>query len=123
MGGGLDLALQLYREDGNFSCVDWKSVAVSAGVGAALGPAVGAAGRSAWFGREFYVGKNMRVALFGNRTGHRYGKYPHYHRRVLNPRTGQPFKGQGIKRHRPWEPKQNMTSLFGIASDEYLLPS
>jgi len=57
------------------------------------------------FGREITFGRNARVALFGNRTGHRFGELPHYHRRGIDPLTGQTLPGQGIGRHRPWELK------------------
>jgi RHS repeat-associated protein len=59
-------------------------------------------------GEEISFGKNFRVAPFGNQTTppHRIGKYPHYHRRVIDPKTGQTKPGQGIGRHRPWETKQ-----------------
>jgi RHS repeat-associated protein len=75
---------------------------------------VGAASRRAYqTGREFNVGKNVRVAPFGNRTDHPLGKYPHYHRRgKLNPATGEPVKGQGKKRHRPAESKEGDTPFW-----------
>ncbi len=57
-------------------------------------------------GPEFKLGKRFRVAPFGNRTGHQIGRYPHYHRQgPIDPKTGVPIKGQGLKRHRPWETK------------------
>ncbi|MEJ1249540.1 RHS repeat-associated core domain-containing protein, partial [Denitratimonas tolerans] len=56
-------------------------------------------------GKEIRFGKNLRIAVFGNRTGHKYGELPHYHRRGIDPRTGGVIDGQGIGRHRPWEPK------------------
>jgi len=50
------------------------------------------------------TGSKVRIAPFGNRTGHPYGKYPPYHRAVPNPsKPGQSLPGQGIGRHRPWE--------------------
>jgi hypothetical protein len=64
----------------------------------ASGLPVGRAIRAARLGEEVKFGDNLRIAPFGNRTGHRYGKYPHYHRRGV-------AAGQGVKRHRPWEPK------------------
>jgi RHS repeat-associated protein len=57
-----------------------------------------------WEGTEYTVGR-VRVAPWGNRTSNPYGKFPHYHR----PGTGP---GQGIGRHRPWEPKVPDTSFF-----------
>ena len=55
-------------------------------------------------GREIVIA-GVRVAPFGNRTGHPIGRFPHYHRR-LPPRPGEtkPPPGGGIGRHRPWEP-------------------
>lgn len=55
-------------------------------------------------GREIKIGKNLRFAPVGNRTGHKYGELPHYHRRgALDPETGFTRAGQGISRHRPYE--------------------
>jgi len=53
-------------------------------------------------GYEFRFGKNFRLAPWGNRTGHQYGKWPHYHRRGRG----------GIGRHRPWEPKASDKSFW-----------
>lgn len=55
-------------------------------------------------GREYKIGEDIRLAPWGNRTGHEIGKWPHYHRRGLNP-NGETEPGQGIGRHRPWESK------------------
>ncbi len=77
IGGGLDLALQLYREDGNFSCVDWKSVAESAAFGA-WGGAVGRASiglaRSSYrplFARGGLLNSNRYLRLGEGRFGGR----------------------------------------------------
>jgi hypothetical protein len=48
--------------------------------------------------KEIAIGKDFRIAPFGNATKNRYGRWPHYHRRGLRP-------GQGIGRHRPFETK------------------
>lgn len=40
-GGGLDLAVQLYKNGGNFSCVDWGDVAISAVSSMSLGGRLG----------------------------------------------------------------------------------
>lgn len=48
--------------------------------------------------------KQIRVAPFGNRTGHKHGKWPHYHARRLD-KKGKVRPGQGERRHRPWESK------------------
>ena len=53
-------------------------------------------------GAELSMGKNFRLAPFGNRTGHPTGRFSHYHRRVID-RTGNVEAGQGIRRHRPWD--------------------
>lgn len=63
-------------------------------------------------GREISIGKNFRLAPFGNRTGHEIGKYPHYHRRGIDLVTGQTRPGQEIGRHRPWERKSTDTSFW-----------
>jgi RHS repeat-associated protein len=57
-------------------------------------------------GREYPVGKNgARLAPWGNRKWkHPYGRWPHYHRKQLN-RKGGTKPNQGLKRHRPFEPK------------------
>lgn len=63
---------------------------------AALGAEVALFAR---LGREIRIGNNFRLALFGNRTGHPVGRWPHYHYRPSNPAP----PGQGLRRHRPWE--------------------
>lgn len=82
--------------------IDGDCLGVAGDVGGALGYLIpgGAAVRGFRVGKEFAVGRNFRVAPFGNRTGHPTGKYPHYHRRSPGP-GGQVRSGQGIGRHRP----------------------
>jgi RHS repeat-associated protein len=112
IGAASDLAWQLFIEGKSFECVDWKSVVISGALGA-----IGGQGFK-WFktGKEFVVrtrkfGK-MRFAPFGNRTGHKYGRWPHYHRAKPNPyKPGESLPGQGMKRHRPWETKSPDTSF------------
>ena len=55
-------------------------------------------------GWEISIGRSVRIAPWGNRTGHPVGRYPHYHRRggFLDSKGNTP-PGQGIGRHRPWE--------------------
>jgi RHS repeat-associated protein len=53
-------------------------------------------------GYEFTVGRNLRFAPWGNRTGNPYGELPHYHRRIAGP-DGSTIPGGGIRWHRPWE--------------------
>lgn len=63
-------------------------------------------------GREIKIGNNVRIAPGGNRTGHAFGRFPHYHRRVVDPATGQTVPGGGISRHRPWETKSTDKSFW-----------
>ena len=104
LDAGIDLGIQLATNGGKLECVDWPSVGTSFVIGAAIG----GIGRFAQVGGELSFGKNLRVAPFGNRTGHRYGKWPHYHRRP----SGSPPPGQGIGRHRPWEPSKHDTGWW-----------
>jgi hypothetical protein len=80
------------------------------GVGGAAKGAYGA-GKTVYkyakYGQEVKFGKNLRVAPFGNRTGHKIGRYPHYHRRGAPGPNGKTPDGQGIGRHRPWENSQH----------------
>lgn len=82
-----------------------------AGIGWGLG--VGGAGliRGYRAGSEISIGNNLRIAPFGNRTGHPTGRYPHYHRRVVDS-GGQTVPGQGIGRHRPWDSRSTDTSVL-----------
>jgi len=57
--------------------------------------------------REPELGENCRIARLGNRTDHPYGRWPHYHRRGPRGPDGNPLPGQGIKRHRPFEPSKH----------------
>lgn len=61
--------------------------------GYAWGVAANVAGYKA--GYEFTVGKNIRIAPWGNRTGHPYGKLPHYHRGAPKLPDGSRPPGQG----------------------------
>ena len=81
------------------------------GAGVALLPevaaAAAAAGRFARAGHELKLGPNVRIAPFGYRTSDPYGKWPHYHRRPAERLPdGQSPPGQGIGRHRPWQPSK-----------------
>ncbi|MBQ3551920.1 MAG: RHS repeat-associated core domain-containing protein, partial [Clostridia bacterium] len=62
-------------------------------------------------GREIKISKNLRIAPVGNRTGHKYGELPHYHRRGID-KSGASIQGQGIGRHRPWEAKATDKSFL-----------
>ncbi|MBK9041548.1 MAG: hypothetical protein IPL83_20750 [Bdellovibrionales bacterium] len=82
--------------------------------GAAAGAAMGAAVGMFATGYEFTFA-GMRFAPFGNRTNNPVGQLPHYHRRSIDPKTGQTIPGQGIGRHRPWEvksPDKNFCDRF-----------
>lgn len=71
-----------------------------------------AGGAAATRGAEFELGDYVRVAPFGNRTGHPTGELPHYHRGVADPRSpGNSLKGQGKRRHRPWD-RRNSDESF-----------
>ncbi|MBB5206478.1 RHS repeat-associated protein, partial [Inhella inkyongensis] len=59
-------------------------------------------------GAELSIGRNFRIAPWGNRTGHPAGRYPHYHRRGTDA-NGNTLPGQGIGRHRPWDKKSTDT--------------
>jgi RHS repeat-associated protein len=83
------------QETGNPLSVEDR-VDLGAGLAGAIAGA-GVAGR----GKEIPIGRNLRIALFGNRAGNPYGELPHYHVR----KSGKPTYSQGWKRHRPWEPK------------------
>lgn len=86
------------------------AVAAAQGVPLAATSAVNAA-RFIARGGEWDFGPNFRIAPFGNRTGDPLGRYPHYHRRdPLVDGVGK--RGQGIRRHRPWEEKSNDTSFW-----------
>jgi RHS repeat-associated protein len=72
----------------------WGAFAAGVGV-TAVGYATGA---------ELSLGRNFRLAPWGNRTGDPYGEWPHYHRRGCPGPDGQTPPGQGIGRHRPFQP-------------------
>jgi RHS repeat-associated protein len=86
-----------------------------AGLGIASGPEGWVAIRQLYqfikLGREISVGKNFRFAPFGNRTGHKFGRWPHYHRRGRGA-SGETRPGQGIGRHRPLEKKSTDNSFW-----------
>ena len=102
VGIGIDLFFQIVIEGRDLSEINICRVIVAGAIGAVGGQL------SFWtkIGKEFKIGKNFRIAPFGNRTNHPYGRYPHYHRPRFD-KKDQPKKGQGKKRHRPWEPKSN----------------
>ena len=83
---------------------------------AGAGGALRSAATARWWyrtGHEVKLGKNWRIAPFGNRTGHASGRYPHYHRRgPLDLKAGGTKPGQGIDRHRPWDTKSTDKSIW-----------
>jgi RHS repeat-associated protein len=95
------------RDAADIGDVNKCSTAYSAGqwTGFGYGLVAGGTGllRGYQAGREFSFGRNFRIAPFGNRTGHPTGRFPHYHRRVVDKATGLTLPGQGIGRHRPWD--------------------
>ncbi|MBJ7313520.1 RHS repeat-associated core domain-containing protein, partial [Rugamonas sp. CCM 8940] len=102
-GDGVSLGItDLIREGmGTNDAVDFDSGAYMGGI--AGGVAVSAIGIK--YGPELSIGNDFRIAPWGNRTGNPYGKLPHYHRRAPPSAGGETPPGQGIGRHRPWEPK------------------
>lgn len=98
-----------YRKHPYSDTVDTVTGALFAGPMALIAavesaPVLAAVGRFAIRGREISIGKNWRIAPFGNRTGHPTGRWPHYHRRGIGP-NGATKPGQSIRRHRPWDQK------------------
>jgi uncharacterized protein RhaS with RHS repeats len=79
--------------------------------GVITGGGVGGACSMAVTGSEIVLG-DSRIAPFGNRTGNPTGKYPHYHRRGIDPTNGKTIPGQGIGRHRPWDLKSTDKSFW-----------
>lgn len=77
---------------------------------------LGKAAKWVRYGDELPIGPDIRIAPFGNRTGHRTGKWPHYHRRgpknKTGPMKGQPRSGQGKGRHRPWDRHKDDESFW-----------
>jgi hypothetical protein len=70
-------------------------------------------GHIARYGREIHIGPWMRIAPFGNRTGHATGRWPHYHRRRPDPsRPGHSLPRQSDRRHRPWDGYSEDTSIY-----------
>ena len=111
-GGIYDIAQQLAHNGFNINCVDLTQAGWAALEGAAWGAILGPLGRMAWIGAEIKIGKNIRIAPFGNRTGNSANEIPHYHRRGIDPDTGDTIPGQGIGRHRPWEIKSTDSSFW-----------
>lgn len=83
-------------------CREWHENLAQAMI---IGGVTGGIGAGYHSGKELRLGNSFRIAPFGNRTGHPTGRYPHYHRRVVDPVTGEPTPGQGLKRRRPWDTK------------------
>jgi hypothetical protein len=83
----------------NVSWEDWAAVPLD------LIPGSGFAS-----GREISVGDNFRFSPLGNwgaetSTGaaNWAARVPHYHRRIVDPVTGNTVHGGGMGRHRPWQ--------------------
>lgn len=104
--GGVNGGLQGFtRGEGG---IEDRALAGGKGVlaGAASGALLGLPIHGYKTGREISFGDDFRIAPFGNRTGNIYGKWPHYHRRVIGP-DGMSLENQGIGRHRPWQPNKS----------------
>ncbi|ANC52531.1 hypothetical protein A4249_01840 [Brevundimonas sp. GW460-12-10-14-LB2] len=102
VGAGGNLAWQLYQNGGDFDCVNPWEVLRWGVEGAFTGATLGQGTRWALIGKEFKIGKNFRLAPFGNRGPGRTGA-PHYHRRPSPNERGEVPSGQSINRHRPWQ--------------------
>ncbi len=102
-GDGISLGMTAAIREilGTNDMVDFGSGAYWGSFAAGLG--LTAAGYAT--GAELAIGSNWRFAPWGNRTGDPYGELPHYHRRGWPDPEGDTPPGQGIGRHRPWEPK------------------
>ncbi|MBC3862030.1 RHS domain-containing protein [Undibacterium jejuense] len=102
-GDGVSLGMtSLIREImGTNDAVDFSSREYWGGVGAGI--VVNAIGIKS--GGEIGIDKNIIIAPWGNRTGNKYGEWPHYHRRGSPDGNGKTPQVQGIGRHRPWEKK------------------
>ncbi|WP_344939292.1 RHS repeat-associated core domain-containing protein [Zhongshania borealis] len=101
--GGTAIAREIF---GYNDVVNFGSGAYMSGVGA--GTAVHMIGFRT--GGELNIGRNFRLAPWGNRTGHPTGKYPHYHRRAMDGK-GNTVPGGSIKRHRPWDSRSSDKSM------------
>lgn len=97
-------------------CYEWNEAARDAALGAAFG-VWGKAGYAGRYGRELSgltrSGGRWRVAPWGNRTNHPFGKWPHYHRSRPNPnKPGESLPGHSIRRHRPFEKKPSDKTIL-----------
>jgi hypothetical protein len=93
-------------------CSDEYSHGEWAGISLGLVTGGGLFQRGYKTGWELSIGKNLRLAPFGNRTRHPTGELPHYHRRVTDSVSGQTVPGQGIGRHRPWDTRGTDQSFW-----------
>ena len=59
-------------------------------------------------GKELSIGA-IRIAPFGNRSGNKIGRWPHYHRRHFDAK-GRVKRDQSMDRHRPWERRESDSS-------------
>ena len=100
-GASLGMTVLVRGMIGANDAVDFASGSYIGGL--AAGTVVAAIGIKR--GPELSIGKNIRIAPWGNRTGNPYGEWPHYHRRGTPDVDGKTPPGQGIARHRPWEQK------------------
>ena len=106
IGAGVALLIEFFLSptpiDEPYSEVD---ILVNYTEAACLGGISGKALKYYRIGKEWKIGSkpnDMRIAPFGNRTGNKYGSYPHYHHRGPG----------GIGRHRPWETKPGDSNFW-----------
>jgi RHS repeat-associated protein len=119
MGGDLkDLGGQILFEELDKATQDpyawgnaWGKITAGAEMAVATSAIGGEVAEAIRTGREFSIGQNLRIAPFGNRTGHPTGRYPHYHRRAINPKTGKVKPGGSMRRHRPYDTRTTDTSI------------
>jgi RHS repeat-associated protein len=104
IGGGIDLGLQLLRNGGNFDCVDWGSVALSAGLGA-FGGGLGGMRRA---GTEF---SHWIPARYFRPTS-RYYK-PWLPKWLNNPMNGSYVSPVRHYKHDPFRHLRNARELYG----------
>lgn len=92
--------------NGGWCHFDVMEAGISAIAGGAAGGLAGEANQYTDIGirgSELRMGNDFRIAPFGNHGYDDSVRWPHYHRRVVDPETGATFEGQGIGRHRPWQ--------------------
>jgi hypothetical protein len=104
--------MQGYQNPSEFGAAALGQLGGMAFNGIVANPLAVRLGQMARYGHEMHIG-GMRIAPFGNRTGHPTGRWPHYHRGRPDPsRPGDSLPSQGIRRHRPWDRRERDRSIF-----------